>query len=76
MISKREQTQKNILVITNPFEKGDYVTVNGESGTIKGMGSSVTSLDTPDNKRVVIPNGQIGVEKLSISLSTPIDVWI
>lgn len=48
-----------MLAITSPFKKGDYVTVNGESGTIQGVGISVTSLDTPDNKRIVIPNGEI-----------------
>ncbi len=48
-----------MLAITNPFKKGDYVTVNGESGTVKGVGISVTSIDTPDNKRIVIPNKSI-----------------
>ncbi|KXA95245.1 hypothetical protein AKJ38_01385 [candidate division MSBL1 archaeon SCGC-AAA259I14] len=48
-----------MLAITNPFKVGDYVTVNGESGTIKGVGISITSLDTPDNKRIVIPNRSI-----------------
>lgn len=48
-----------MLAITNPFKKGDYVTVNGETGTVKGVGISVTSLDTPDNKRIVIPNKSI-----------------
>lgn len=53
-----------MLAITSPFKKGDYVTVNGENGTIKGVGISITSLDTPDNKRIVIPNKEIWGENI------------
>lgn len=45
-----------MIAITKPFKKGDRVTINGEMGTIKGVGISVTSVDTPDNKRIVVPN--------------------
>ncbi len=48
-----------LIALTKPFEKGDFVTINGESGTVKGVGISITSIDTRDNKRVVIPNGEI-----------------
>lgn len=48
-----------MLAIVKPFGIGDYVTVNGESGTVKGIGLSVTTIDTPDNKRIVIPNGEV-----------------
>ena len=45
-----------MVAVTKPFKAGDYVTANGESGTIKNVGISVTELDTIDNKRVIIPN--------------------
>ncbi|MFO8133527.1 MAG: mechanosensitive ion channel [Thermoplasmatota archaeon] len=45
-----------MVAITQPFKAGDYVTVNGESGSVQSVGISVTELDTPDNKRVIIPN--------------------
>ena len=45
-----------MIAITKPFKAGDFVTVNGESGTIKNVGISVTELDTPDNKHIIIPN--------------------
>ena len=38
------------------FKAGDFVTVNGESGTIKNVGISITELDTLDNKHIIIPN--------------------
>lgn len=45
-----------MLAITKPFKAGDYVTLSGESGVIKSVGVSVTELDTPDNKHIIIPN--------------------
>ena len=45
-----------MVAVTKPFKAGDYVTVNGESGTIKNVGISVTELDSIDNKRIIIPN--------------------
>jgi len=48
-----------MLAITKPFKKGDFVTVNGESGKVKGVGISITALDTTDNKRIVIPNSEV-----------------
>ena len=54
-----------MLAIVKPFGKGDYVMVNGESGTVQGVGMSVTAIDTKDNKRVVIPNGQVWGENIT-----------
>jgi len=45
-----------MIAATKIFKAGDYVTVNGESGTIRHVGISITELDTPDNKHIVIPN--------------------
>jgi small-conductance mechanosensitive channel len=45
-----------MVAITKPFQAGDFVTVSGESGVIQSVGISVTELDTPDNKRIIIPN--------------------
>ncbi len=48
-----------MVAVTKPFKAGDYVTANGESGTIKNVGISVTELDTPDNKHIIIPNKSV-----------------
>jgi len=45
-----------MIAITKPFKKGDYVDAGGDSGTVKNVGISVTELDTPDNKHIIIPN--------------------
>lgn len=48
-----------MIAITKPFKKGDYVDAAGDSGTVKNVGISVTELDTPDNKHIIIPNKQV-----------------
>ena len=48
-----------MIAITKPFKKGDYVDAGGDSGTVRNVGISVTELDTPDNKRIIIPNKSV-----------------
>jgi len=45
-----------MVAVTKPFKAGDFVTANGETGTIRNVGISVTEIDTIDNKRIIIPN--------------------
>ncbi len=48
-----------MLVIFKPFEIGDYVESTGVSGTVVDIGLFYSTLTTPDNKKVVVPNGTI-----------------
>lgn len=48
-----------ILLVTKPFQTGDYITVGSESGTVTSIDIFYTNLTTPDNCSVVIPNGVI-----------------
>ena len=48
-----------MLVIFKPFEVGDYVEGAGVGGTVVDIGLFYTTLTTPDNKKVVVPNGTI-----------------
>jgi small conductance mechanosensitive channel len=48
-----------MVAITKPFKKGDFVTANGESGSVENVGISITELKTPDNKLVIIPNKSV-----------------
>ena len=42
-----------------PFDVGDFVETAGQSGTVKQIGLFTTELATPDNKKIIIPNGKI-----------------
>ena len=48
-----------MLVIFKPFEIGDYVESLGTAGTVVDIGLFYSTLTTPDNKKVVVPNGTI-----------------
>jgi len=48
-----------MLIIFRPFKKGDYVEAGGAAGTIETIHIFHTVMRTPDNKRVIIPNGSI-----------------
>ena len=48
-----------MLIIFRPFNVGDYVDVAGESGIVKGIQLFYTQIDTFDNRRIIIPNGEV-----------------
>lgn len=49
-----------VMMITfRPFVANDYVEAGGVSGTVKTIGIFTTTMTTPDNKVVIVPNSQI-----------------
>lgn len=48
-----------LIMIFRPFKIGDSVIVAGQPGVIDGIDLFTTNLDTGDNRRVIVPNGQI-----------------
>jgi len=48
-----------MLMIFRPFRVGDAVVVAGQAGVVDEIELFSTRLDTGDNRRVIIPNGQI-----------------
>ncbi|MGK7296736.1 MAG: mechanosensitive ion channel family protein [Candidatus Wenzhouxiangella sp. M2_3B_020] len=54
-----------MLVLFRPFVKGDYVEAGGTSGTVEEVGIFTTVLNTPDNRRVIVPNGQITTDTIT-----------
>lgn len=48
-----------MILLLHPFHVGDYVEVAGVSGTARGISLFSTTVTTPDNKTVVVPNGSI-----------------
>lgn len=47
------------LLVLRPFKVGDFVTIGGQTGTVIDIGMFVTSLDTLENVRVFVGNGQV-----------------
>ena len=54
-----------MLIMFRPFKQGDFVEVAGVSGSVNEVRIFSTILTTPDNKVVVIPNGQVGASPIT-----------
>ncbi|NMM50194.1 mechanosensitive ion channel family protein [Marinigracilibium pacificum] len=48
-----------LILLFKPFKVGDFIEGQGHSGVVKEISILYTVLNTPDNKRVVIPNGNL-----------------
>jgi small conductance mechanosensitive channel len=48
-----------MIVGIKPFEVGDYIESNGVGGTVTDIAIFYTTLTTPDNKKIVVPNGAL-----------------
>ena len=52
-------------MILRPFHIGDFVEIDGNSGTIKDVGIFYTVITTPDNKVITIPNGAVMADSIT-----------
>src|SRR5690606_35848929 len=48
-----------ILIAFRPFRGGDYVDIADVGGTVDSIGLMFTTLVTPDNRVIVVPNGEV-----------------
>jgi len=48
-----------MIIIFRPFKGGDFVEAGGTSGSVEAIHIFNTTLKTPDNKIVIVPNGKI-----------------
>ncbi len=48
-----------MLLAFRPFKVGDFVDVGGTAGTVKEIQLFTTILATPDNVKVIVPNGSV-----------------
>jgi small conductance mechanosensitive channel len=48
-----------MIMINRPFDESDYVLVGGVGGTVKSVSIVATTVITPDNQVIVIPNKNV-----------------
>ncbi|MGJ5641805.1 mechanosensitive ion channel family protein [Formosa sp. S-31] len=48
-----------LIMLFKPFKVGDYIEAQGEAGTVKEIQIFTTLLNTPQNRLVIVPNGQL-----------------
>ena len=54
-----------ILIFFRPFTVGNFISVGGESGTVESITLFNTTLLTPDNKVVLIPNSTVAAGNIT-----------
>ncbi len=47
------------MMLSKPFSVGDWVEVGAEQGKVESIGLTHTTINSLDNKRIMIPNGDI-----------------
>lgn len=48
-----------MVVLFRPYRVGDYIEGGGVSGTVEEVQIFTTELSTPDNRKIIVPNGQM-----------------
>jgi len=46
-----------MILAFKPFKVGDYIEAQGYSGTVTSIEITSTHINTPDNKKIILPNG-------------------
>ena len=48
-----------MIMLNRPFDEGDYVDIGGVGGTVKSVSIVSTTVTTPDNQTIVVPNSKV-----------------
>ena len=54
-----------LILILKPFKIGDFIETEGKMGTVKSIQIFNTIINTPDNKRIILPNGPVSTGALT-----------
>lgn len=68
-----------MLLMFRPFKVGDIVNVAGQTGKVDEIELFTTTIDTPDNRRIIIPNGSVFgsvIENISHHSTRRVDVAV
>lgn len=68
-----------MLLVFRPFKAGDVVTVNGQTGKVDEIDLFTTRLDTPDNRRIIVPNSAVfgnTIENITYHPTRRVDVGV
>jgi small conductance mechanosensitive channel len=60
-----------MIMLYRPYDIGDYVSAGGVTGTVRSMTLVSTTIKTPDNQTIVVPNGSIWGDVITNVTSSP-----
>lgn len=68
-----------LMIIFKPFKAGDYIEAAGTAGSVEEIHIFTTTLTTPDNCKVIVPNAQItssNIKNYSANATRRVDLVI
>ncbi len=68
-----------MLLVFRPYKIGDVISVNGVTAKVEEIELFTTTFDTPDNRRIIMPNGSIfgsTIENISHHGTRRVDVAV
>lgn len=68
-----------LLLVFRPFKVGDMINAAGVMGTVNEIDLFTTTLDTPDNRRLIVPNSSIAgatIENVTYHKHRRVDVAV
>ena len=48
-----------LMIVFKPFKTGDFIEGGGVAGVVEEIGIFTTELKSPDNKKIIVPNGKL-----------------
>ncbi|MDE7081730.1 MAG: mechanosensitive ion channel [Muribaculaceae bacterium] len=54
-----------LILLLKPYKVGDYIEAQGYAGTVSEIQIFHTVINTPDNKRIIIPNGGLSTGSIN-----------
>ncbi|WP_346836814.1 mechanosensitive ion channel family protein [Microbulbifer sp. SAOS-129_SWC] len=48
-----------MIMLNRPFDEGDFVDIGGVAGTVKAVSMMSTTVITPDNQVIIVPNSNV-----------------
>ncbi len=64
-----------LILVTRPFRVGDQIVFKEYEGTVEDIQTRATSLKTYDGRRVIIPNGELYTNSLTVNTAFPRRRW-
>ena len=53
-----------LMIIFKPFKVGDYIEAGGTAGTVASIGIFATTLNSPDNRKIIVPNSKMSGDNI------------
>ena len=68
-----------LMMVFRPFKVGDVINAGGVTGKVNEIDLFTTTLDTPDNRRIIVPNSSISggtIENISFHAHRRVEVCV